>query len=77
MKKFMKSHKSKIINVVFLIGGIYIGSFAYDDYWEYKLSSIEEEEYTFIDEEKNESILRRLEPSDCDSSSHFLSLIHI
>ena len=73
MKKFIKSHKSKIINIAFLIGGIYIGSFAYDDYWEYKLSSIEEEEeYTFIDEEKNEYMLRRLEPLDCDSSSHFI-----
>ena len=72
MKKFIKSHKIKIINVAFLIGGIFIGSFGYDAYWEYKFTSLENEEYTFIDSEENEYMLRRIEPSDCDSSSHFI-----
>jgi len=72
MKKFIKSHKIKIINVAFLIGGIFIGSIGYDAYWEYKFTSLENEEYTFIDSEENEYILRRIEPSDCDSSSHFI-----
>ena len=72
MKKFIKSHQVKIINVAFLIGGIFIGSFGYDAYWEYKFTSLENEEYTFIDSEENEYMLRRIEPSDCDSSSHFI-----
>ena len=62
-----------LINIFFLIGGFYIGWFGYDAYWEYQFLTLEEdEEYTFIDEEKNEYMLRRLEPSDCDSSSHFI-----
>ncbi len=72
MKKFIKSHQVKIINVAFLIGGIFIGSFGYDAYWEYKFTSLENEEYTFIDSEENEYMLRRIEPSDCDSSSNFI-----
>ena len=62
-----------LINIAFLIGGIFAGWFGYDAYWEYKFLTLEEdEEYTFIDEEKNEYMLRKLEPSDCDSSSHFI-----
>ena len=73
MKKFIKSNQMILINIAFLIGGIFAGWFGYDAYWEYKFLTLEEdEEYTFIDEEKNESMLRRLEPSDCDSSSHFI-----
>ena len=73
MKKFIKSNQIILINIAFLIGGIFAGWFGYDAYWEYKFLTLEEdEEYTFIDEEKNESMLRRLEPSDCDSSSHFI-----
>ena len=64
MKKLIKSHQVKIINVAFLIGGIFIGSFGYDAYWEYKFTSLENEEYTFIDSEENEYMLRRIEPSD-------------
>mgnify|MGYP001223143008 CR=1 FL=1 len=73
MKKFIKSNQMILINIAFLIGGIFAGWFGYDAYWEYKFLTLEEdEEYTFIDEEKNEYMLRKLEPSDCDSSSHFI-----
>ncbi len=70
MKKFIKSNQMIVINIAFLLGGIFTGWFGYDAYLEYKYSSLETEEYTFIDEEEPEvSMLRIIEPYDCWASS--------
>ena len=69
MKKFIKSNQMIVINLAFLLGGIFIGWFGYDYYWEYKFisleRSVESEEYTFIDEEEETSFLRLVEPFHC------------
>ncbi len=69
MKKFIKSNQIIVINIAFLLGGIFAGWFGYDAYLEYKYISIEREEFTFIEEEET-SILRIIEPSACDASSN-------
>ena len=69
MKKFIKSQQIIVINIAFLLGGIFAGWFGYDAYLEYKYISIEREEFTFIEEEET-SILRIIEPSACDASSN-------
>ena len=69
MKKFIKSQQIIVINIAFLLGGIFAGWFGYDAYLEYKYISIEREEFTFIEEEET-SILRIIEPSACNASSN-------
>ena len=58
-----------VINIAFLVGGIFAGWLGNDAYWEYKFHTPEEEEFTFIEEEET-SVLRLIEPSACDSSSN-------
>ncbi len=78
MKKFIKSNQIIVINIAFLIGGLFLGWFGYDYYWEYKLLSLEEEEstslnlevdYSFLEKEPEGNMLRRIEPQDCWASS--------
>jgi len=78
MKKFIKSNQIIVINIAFLIGGLFLGWFGYDYYWEYKFLSLEEEsatslelevDYSFLEEEPSGSMLRVIEPYDCYASS--------
>ncbi len=70
MKKFIKSNQMIVINIAFLLGGIFAGWLGNDAYWEYKFHTPEEEEeLTFIEEEET-SILRVIEPYHCDASSN-------
>tara|TARA_B100000965_G_scaffold275362_1_gene233266 strand:- start:1933 stop:2571 length:639 start_codon:yes stop_codon:yes gene_type:complete len=77
MKKFIKSNQIIVINIAFLIGGLFLGWFGYDYYWEYKFLSLEEGEstsieadYSLIEEESKSSILKVIEPYHCDASSN-------
>ena len=79
MKKFIKSNQIIVINIAFLIGGLFLGWFGYDYYWEYKFLSLEDEEsttlelevdYSFLEEEPEDNILRRIVPYHCDASSN-------
>ena len=69
MKKFITSNQMIVINIAFLLGGIFAGWFGNDAYWEYKFHTPKEEELTFIEEEET-SILRVIEPYHCDASSN-------
>ena len=80
MKKFIKSNQIIVVNIAFLVGGLFLGWFGYDYYWEYKLLSLEEEEatslelevdYSFLEEEPSGAMLRIIEPYDCYASSTF------
>ena len=80
MKKFIKSNQIIVINIAFLIGGLFLGWFGYDYYWEYKFLTLDEEESTSLDlevdsslleEEPEVNMLRRIEPYDCYASSTF------
>ena len=71
MKKFIKSNQIIVINIAFLIGGLFLGWFGYDYYWEYKFLTLDEEESTSLDleldsslleEEPEVNMLRRIEP---------------
>ena len=79
MKKFIKSNQIIVINIAFLIGGLFLGWFGYDYYWEYKFLTLEEEEatslelevdYSFLEEEPSGAMLRIIEPYHCDASSN-------
>ena len=78
MKKFIKSNQIIVINIAFLVGGLFLGWFGYDYYWEYKFLTLEEEEstslelevdYSFLEEEPSGAMLRIIEPYDCYASS--------
>ena len=80
MKKFIKSNQMIVINIAFLIGGLFLGWFGYDYYWEYKFLTLEEEESTslelevdssLLEEEPEVKMLRIIEPYDCYASSTF------
>ena len=57
MKKFIKSNQIIVINIAFLIGGLILGWFGYDYYWEYKFLTLEEEESTSLELEVDSSLL--------------------
>ncbi len=77
MKKFIKSNQIIVINIAFLVGGLFLGWFGYDYYWEYKFLTLEEEEsasievdYSSPEEEPSVSMLRVIEPFHCGASSN-------
>tara|TARA_B100001250_G_scaffold324549_1_gene288118 strand:- start:139 stop:753 length:615 start_codon:yes stop_codon:yes gene_type:complete len=77
MKKFIKSNQIIVINIAFLVGGLFLGWFGYDYYWENKLLTLEEGEsasievdYSFPEEEPKDTMLRIIKPYHCDASSN-------
>ena len=76
MKKFIKSNQMIVINLAFLLGGIFVGWFGYDYYWEYKFISLERSVESEADTNQDSeiwggtSILRLIEPFHCDASSN-------